>query len=193
MGKVVLFDVDGVVVNKPRQFSQCFSAEFGVPVADILPFFEDEFQLCLVGKADLKEVIKPYLEKWGWKKSVEELLEYWFECENYIDERVVGLIKAWRAKGIKCYMQSNQEKYRTEYMKNKMGLGQVADGIFSSAYLGARKPAEEFWQKVFDEIQPAQKEDVLVLDDDQENIESAKKFGFEAELYTGFENLEAKF
>jgi len=38
--------------------------------------FKNEFQPCLVGEADLKEQINPYLEKWGWKKSVDDFLEH---------------------------------------------------------------------------------------------------------------------
>jgi len=193
MIKAILFDGDGVVINKPMQFSECFEKDFNVPISEMLLFFKNEFQLCLTGKADLKEVIKPYLSKWNWEKSVDDLLDYWFKSENYIDSRVIDLIEKCHSKNIKCYIHSNQEKYRTDYMKETMGLNKVVDGMFSSAYLGVKKPEQEFWQKIFDEIQPALKEEVLVLDDDEENIISAKKFGFNAESYKDFDKLQEDF
>lgn len=54
----ILFDGDGIVVNKPLRFSDRFSKEYGVPMEKLLAFFENDFQPCLVGKADLKEVLR---------------------------------------------------------------------------------------------------------------------------------------
>lgn len=190
MIKAILIDGDGVIINKPMQFSQHLAKDFKVPLEGILPFFRNEFQLCLVGKADLKEAIKPYLDKWNWTKSVDDLLEYWFKNENYIDERITNWITECRSRGIQCYMHSNQEKYRTDYMINVMGLNKFVDGIFSSAYLGVKKPEQRFWQKVFDKIQPVSKDEVVVWDDDEENVASAKEFGFKAEFYTDFGNFK---
>ncbi len=78
MIKIVVFDVDGIVIRREMYFSQRFSREFGVPIEEILPFFENEFQLCLTGKADLKKEISKYFGRWGWKKSIDELFSYWF-------------------------------------------------------------------------------------------------------------------
>ena len=118
MIKIFLFDADGVVIIPSERFSDRFSREFNVDYEEkIPPFFENDFEPCLTGRADLKEIIKPYLKRWGWKKSVDELLEYWFENENHIDERVIEVIKKLRAIGIKCYLATNQEKYRTQYLR----------------------------------------------------------------------------
>jgi len=192
MIKAILFDGDGVIINKPMQFSQHLVKDLNASMDDILPFFKNEFQLCLVGKADLKEVVQPYLKKWNWTKSVDELLEYWFNNENYIDGRITSAISEYRSQGVKCYMHSNQEKYRTDYMKEVMGLGKFVEDIYSSAYLGVKKPDPQFWQTVLDKIQPLSKEEVLVWDDDEENIESAKAFGFKAEFYTGYDSFVEK-
>lgn len=191
MIKAILFDGDGMIINKPMVFSARFSRDFDIPMDDILPFFQGEFQQCLVGKADLKEVIMPYLTKWKWNKSVDELLEYWFQNENYIDNRMVSDIKEYRARGIKCYLHSNQEKYRTDFMRDIMGFGDLVDGIFSSAYLGVKKPQGQFWDAILDNINLS-KPDVLVWDDDEENVKSAREYGLAAELYTEHDTFKHK-
>ena len=183
----MLLDGDGIVINKPMRFSQNFSKDYNIPLDLILPFFDNEFQLCLIGKADLKEVVKPYLMKWNWNGSVEEFLDYWFRSENYVDNRIIDKISEYRLLGIRCYIHSNQEKYRTEYMKGVMGLDKIVDGIFSAAYLGTKKPNQNFWQEIFSRIQPAKKDEVLVWDDSQENVVSASDFGFNSELYTNYD------
>jgi putative hydrolase of the HAD superfamily len=73
--RVVIFDVDGVLVNAER-FSERFSREHGVAPARIGPFFEREFVDCLIGKADLKDIIEPYLSAWGWTDGVDAFLAY---------------------------------------------------------------------------------------------------------------------
>lgn len=81
MIKVVLFDVDGVVVTGPM-FSDRYIAEFGIALEDMTPFFENEFQECLVGKPDLKTELRKYVKKWRWEKSVDELVGYWLSKDE---------------------------------------------------------------------------------------------------------------
>ena len=50
-----------MVIEREMRFSQRFSDEFDVPFEKIIPFFKNEFQLCLIGKADLKKELKKYL------------------------------------------------------------------------------------------------------------------------------------
>jgi len=119
MIKVVLFDVDGVIVNA-EMWSKQLANDYGINPSIIDTFFKKEFQNCLIGKADLKVSISPYLKKWGWDKSVDDLLEYWFKSEHKIFEPLIIYIQNLRTKGIKCYLATNQEKYRTEYMLDQM-------------------------------------------------------------------------
>lgn len=58
--KAVLFDIDGVILEK-NPFSKRLSQKFNVPMEKISPFFQQEFKLCSVGRADLKEEVKKYL------------------------------------------------------------------------------------------------------------------------------------
>lgn len=192
MVKALLFDADHVVINKPTLWSQRLMEDYGIPANVVLPFFQNEFQACLVGRADLKEELKKYIFTWGWKKSVDELLVYWFNSEHYVDERVIDKINGYRNKGIVSYLATDQEKYRTEYIRNEMGLGSVFGAIFSSAYIGAKKSEQGFWKTVVSELAPLSKENLLLWDDDSKNIESAGTFGLVSELYTSYDDFSDK-
>lgn len=187
MIKAILFDIDGMVNKRVEYFSRKYSREFGVAYDEMGPFFENEFILCEIGKADLKTELPKYLAKWKWDKSVDEFLEYWFKNETDLDKEMLNSIQNLRNKGTKCFLQTRNEKYRTEYLWNTMGLKNHFDGMFSSAYLGSMKPQVGFWNAIYQQLLEFKKDEILVWDDKAENVESAKKFGFQAKLFTGEE------
>jgi len=186
--RAILFDVDGVIV-RAEQFSKQYQKKFGISNDEMLPFFKGAFQDCIVGKADLKEELKLWLEKWRWTGTVEEFLQFWFKSENQVDERIIEEIKWFKRIGIKCYLATKQEKYRIKYMKKEMNFEDIFDGIFSSAELGVKKPNPEFFQKVLDRI-GFEAETVLFFDDEQDNIDGAESLGIKSLLYTDFEKFE---
>jgi putative hydrolase of the HAD superfamily len=191
MIKVVLLDADNVVVNKKEVFSKILARDLGLNYEqEVLPFFVGVFKPCVVGKADLQEILPPFLEKWGWQKSVEEFLNYWFKSENYIDQKMIATVGTLKKKGIKCYLATNQEKYRTNFMKEEMGFSSIFDGIFSSSEIGFKKPYPEFYQHVLKHLDGVVADEVIFWDDDEENVEGAKQVGIKACVYKDFSDFQ---
>ncbi|MBI2427013.1 MAG: HAD-IA family hydrolase [Candidatus Kerfeldbacteria bacterium] len=188
----VLFDMDGMVVLLDEIFSDRLSRDYDVPMAKILPFFENEFQDCLVGRADLKHELAKYTARWGWEKSVDDLVVYWFQTQSTRDERMIESVQRLRARGIRCSIQTNNERYRVEHLAKTLGLRDVFDDIFASYDLGCAKPSQEFWRLIHDRLGQPTKTEMLVWDDDPENVESARRFGFHAELYTDVDSYSQK-
>ena len=191
MIKAVLFDADGVVVTPEKIFSQRMHEEYGVPKEDLEDFFHGEFQQCLVGKSDLRDLLRGKIEGWNWRGTIDELMDYWFSNESKTDERVLGIVKQLREKGVKCYLATNQEKYRTEYFRNQMKLGERFDGIFSSAYVGYKKEQPEFFKHVIESLD-VKPEEIALWDDSKDHIESARDLGIQAYLYMDFENFKTQ-
>lgn len=192
MIKVIIFDADGVLVHGKRKFDVTLAEKHGISLEKTYPFFTGPFQKCLVGDADLKKVILPYLKKWGWDRGVDVLLDYWFSLESRTDKELIQYIKKMRQKGIKCLLATNNEKYRFQYMMDKMGLMNVFDKTYSSAHLGHKKPDQKFFEKIYKELKNMRKKEILFIDDSVENIKGAKKFGIHVELYTSMQNLKKK-
>lgn len=189
MIKAIIFDADGVLVHREKYFSELLEEEYGVPLNKSLEFFNGEFVDCLVGKKDLKKILPKYLKDWGWEKSLEELLTYWFERESKRDEELMDYIAKLHNKGIKIYIGTNNEKYRTEYLRDKMGLGQIAHKVYGSGHVGYAKPDHNFFKFILDD-QGLKKTEVLFWDDDEENVQAAKEFGIKAEVYKEFEEFK---
>lgn len=191
MTKVLIMDADGVLINKGEVFSVILAREYKVNPEKLREFFTGKFQDCLVGKADLKESVAPYLPDFGWPGTVDEFLDYWFKAEHYLNEELIEYIKRLRQQGTTVVLATNQEKYRTQYMLEHMGFADVFENVYSSAHLGLKKPAVEFFSKVVDDL-GCQKDEVLFWDDDQQNIDGAKEYGINAEFYTDYDSFLGK-
>ena len=190
--KAVIFDADGVVINSPDYFSVQYEKEFGVSDDVIQPFFNGKFQDCLMGKADLKEELKPLLNDWKWQRTVDELLEYWFKAEHYIDERIVNKVEILRKKGIECYLAALQEKYRAEYIRKEMGFEKIFDKNYFSSEIGYKKPDKKFFEFIFNDLNIKEKiepQEIIFWDDKESNVISAKELGWQGYLYKNFEDF----
>ncbi|MEI6864219.1 MAG: HAD-IA family hydrolase [Candidatus Adlerbacteria bacterium] len=189
MKKVILFDADGVVIKKRKEFfSDTFVREQGVSSEGINSFFKNRFHACQIGKADIKEELEPLLPAWGWDKSVEEYLDYWFTTDVILDDEVLGFVEECRGKGIKCYLATDQEKYRAIYFREQIGLDKYFDGCFFSYELGATKSQSEFFKKVLEKLNVSAS-DVAYTDDDQKNVDVAQSLGIASHFFTDIENL----
>jgi len=87
-------------------------------------FFNGEFQNCLIGKADLKKVVKKYLKNWGWQKSVNDLLKEWFQAGHNIDKELADYINSLRKKGIRVYLNNQPRKIQNTIYVGQNGLYQ---------------------------------------------------------------------
>jgi putative hydrolase of the HAD superfamily len=189
MIKAILLDCDGPVIKRDKYFSQrLLDLGIKLDVNKIQDFFHKEFLLCETGKADLKQELAKRIKEWGWEKSLDELLDFWFSGEAVTDPKMIESIESLRQQGIMCYLITDQEKYRTEYLREIVGLKQHFDGIYSSCDVGYLKREKEYWEKVYQSLLQYPKREILAWDDDQRSIDAARQFGFKAGLYTNFEN-----
>jgi putative hydrolase of the HAD superfamily len=179
--KIYMFDADGVVIQS-QMFSHKYAQEFDINISELDNFFQTDFQACLVGKSDLKIVIKPWLKKWNWSKSVDEFLDYWFKAEHQINIDLIESIKELRKNNIQCVLATNQEKYRLEYMKKEMDFETIFDKIYSSNFIGFKKPAIQYYSYILTDLN-VNPSSITFYDDRQENIESAKLLGINSYLY----------
>ncbi|MEK7574668.1 MAG: HAD-IA family hydrolase [Patescibacteria group bacterium] len=187
MIRAVIFDADGMVVKGVR-FSDRLARDYGIPTEKTADFFKNVFPDTVLGKTDLKEVLLPYMKEWGWKGTLDELLHFWFAGEHSLDERFVEPIKKLKHNGVRCYLATNQEKYRLEYFAKDLGLAKLFDGIISSNIVGFKKPQREYFEYIL-KVTGCGPEEILFWDDRPVNIEQAFEFGFHAHLYENFEKF----
>jgi len=192
MIKSMLFDADGVVVDA-KMFSIQYQKEHDVSNDEMLPFFKGDFQKCVVGQSDLMDEIEPWLTKWKWDGTAEEFLQYWFTAEHSVDEQVVEIIKELKENGIKCYLATNQEKYRAQYLEKQMGFGTLFDDMFLSSNIGHKKPERAYYEFILNEMKNKhniEPQEIMFFDDAQENVDVAKELGIDSYFYKDFEEFQ---
>jgi putative hydrolase of the HAD superfamily len=187
--KAVCFDADGVVVNPQMQFSRHLAQAHGISPAMTRSFFDGVFNDCLVGKANLKEVLPVFLRDWGWQGSVDEFVNTWLITDHVVDVRLVTAIQGLRRSGIICCLTTSQEHHRAEYMKAEMGFQDAFEHLFFSCEIGWQKPHSTYYQHIEKALNLA-KESILFWDDSCLNVEAARKCGWNAEVYVGYDEFE---
>ena len=91
----ILFDVDGVLIHTETWSSEYLKRNH-LPSDTMKDFFSGIFRECTIGKADLKDILPPFLEKWGYRGNVDEYLKEWFDFENSPDAELMKEIQKLR-------------------------------------------------------------------------------------------------
>ncbi len=189
--KIILFDIDNVLIRPPRYFSEELEEQGHKDAVEHLKsfFLNEDWRKCKEGKADPFKLVAPYLKKFGWKKSAKEFfLQHAQFGEKYLDKNFISNIKKLKEKGIKCYLCTDQAKYKAEYLLNDMGFKDIFYKHFISHSIGYRKCHDEFWVYVLKELKKEFKDldvnEIVYFDDSQDNVDLALKFGIKGFVFT---------
>ncbi|MEX2393968.1 MAG: HAD-IA family hydrolase [Actinomycetota bacterium] len=178
--ETVVLDVDGVLV-RDGMFAALLE-ERGLTREATGFFHGGPFAECVLGKADLRESISPFLSDWGWSDPVDDLLRLWFEADSAVNAEILDVVSHLRGSGLGCYVASTQESHRADYLTDALGFGRLFDGLFFSCHLGMKKPDEAFYVGVAERI-GSPPERILFLDDHQVNVDGARVVGWNAEIH----------
>ena len=187
MSTYLLFDTDWVLIQSPM-WSDEYSRRTWLDPLIMKPFFAWIFQECTIGKADLREVILPYLKEWRWDRTVDEYLQAWFDFENQPDTVLLAKIQELRTSWIQCHIATNQEKYRLKYLKKEMHFESLFDSIFCSAEMGLKKPEKAYYESIINTLR-VDPSDIIYYDDAVENVESARKLGIRTVHYRSIDDF----
>lgn len=182
----LIFDADGVVIHPEETFWAFYQRAKGIAWEKMTPFYSWVFQECIVWKADLKNVLPPWLDEWEWDGSVDAFLEAWFTYENVLDKHIIHMISGIRKSGVPCYLATNQESYRACYIREIMQLVGIFDDLFISCEIKKRKPENVFFKHILEHIHlPASS--VLFIDDSLRFIKAAKECWMQTYHYTEYD------
>lgn len=187
--KAILFDFDGVLIKLPHFFSKELALKGYENAEETLDaYYYENIHLTNEGKADHKDLIAPYLKKFGWEYSADEYLQQQFRFEHeYLDKDMIGIVGQLSEQGVKCCLATDQEKNRAQYLLESMNFKTIFEFHFISCFIGGRKCHGHFWEYVIKELRSApagiDPDEIAFFDDLQENIDTALQFGVKAFLF----------
>lgn len=188
----LLFDLDGVIITYQNNFAQTYSDEFGIPADAIYQFFSEDYYRCAIGQRDLLEALESYITPWHWTGDAQSLAQYWFDCQNTVDHRMLDLIQQARACGHECSIASDQDHLRTQYIRGLLDVDSIFTTCFFSCDVGATKTEATFFEHVLDSLR-CEAHEIYFWDDNPKNVHAAEQAGLHAELYTRFDGFRRSF
>lgn len=189
MIKAIIYDADGMVVIPPKMFSEYFCDLQHLSPDLVIPFFTHEFKDCLRGQRDLKTALKPYLLKWRWTKSIDDLLKLWFDYENCLNQPLLDSLHTLRQPSLICVLATNQEKYRLEYLRQQIHLADYFHHLYCSCEIGHLKPTSEFFDFVIKDLN-LPKNEIMFWDDRLSYVQAAQEYGFISHQYRSFDQYQ---
>lgn len=176
--RAVLLDADGVAQVNPSGWLDSLRAI--VDRGRGGEFTEDLFateKAAMVGDRDFREVVREVAERWHVAERVDDLLQHWRRVE--VVTATLELVGDLRARGVRCYLVSNQNAFRAAFMQDALGYRRVFDGAFYSCDLGVLKSSERFFEQVLEQV-GLPREDVVLVDDNEEYVAVARRCGLGA-------------
>lgn len=196
--KIILFDVDGVLICLPNYFTKELENKGYAGAEEVMnPFYRGEINWAYTeGRSDAREMVGPYLEKFGWKGTAQEYFDEQFQFERrFLDQDLIALVVNLKNQDVLCCLATDQEKYRAKFLMDEMDFKNIFDKYYFSCEIGKRKCADEFWKYVLwdaeKDLPGIQPWEIVYFDDIQKNIEIASSFGIQSFLFTDklqFEN-----
>lgn len=182
MIKAIFSDINGVMFTQSVRFSVRYSQKYNIAIETLNEFLDGDFDLCLTGKADLKEELAKYLDLWQWKGSVNELLKFWFGEDDTPNLKFLKTLKHFKDHGLKLYLATQNEKYRTEKYLNLLKPYLPYDGLLSTYLIGYKKSNPLYLTNCLNKCD-LKADEVIFIDNNQKAIEAAKSLSVQTILF----------
>ena len=185
--KAIMVDVDGVLITHPNAggWSANLENDLGISPASLHEvFFRRHWDDVVHGRAALRDRLALALAELAPSVSPATLIEYWFDNDAHIDERLLAELQLLRQAGFELHLATVQEHERAAYLWDRLALRDRFDGMHYAASLGCSKPDHAFYRAVEAavDIEP---EAIFFIDDKIDNVVAAKECGWTAALWTG--------
>jgi putative hydrolase of the HAD superfamily len=184
--KIFLFDIDGVLIRLSESYRKVLERRGFKNASRILEdFFRGpEYKDCVAGRRDPLKSVEPFLLQMGWERSSREFFKEEFAYDGrFLDKDFLQIIQGLRRKGHRCFLATDQDEFRREFLLNELLLRDCFDGWFVSSLIGHRKVEKQFWEFVLNSfVGKALKKEpgsVLFADDLRDNLIVAGNHGIE--------------
>jgi putative hydrolase of the HAD superfamily len=106
-------------------------------------------------------------------------MEEWFEIDYQPKDEALAMVADLRGRGSLCYVASNQEQYRADYLSTRLEIRRRFDGALFSYRVGHRKPSPPFMSALDDYVSRKPHGGFVLVDDNAEVRSRAGERGWQ--------------
>lgn len=189
--KVLLTDMDGVLRNFPREHSQSAEQELGLEAGSLLAaaFQKKHLDLVITGGLTDEEWRLRIIEELSVGRDrarVVEVIDRWTEFPGELDSEVCEIYRKLRSTRQIALLTNATTKLNRDL--RVLGLGDLFHHVFNTCEIGFAKPDVRAFEFVLKTL-GCSASDVFFVDDRSENIEVARRLGFQFHLFKGHAGL----
>ncbi len=177
MIKLIIFDLDGVLIKSKQYFSDAFADKYKIDNKEVVVILKRILGMAGDKSGGTFSYWKPHLDEWGVNIIEKDFFDMWFDVENTkaVDE-VIQVYNNVKNQGYKVAILSDQFVERAKYMKETFDFVRNVDGVYLSGEIGMTKEDPRAFEKILNDFN-FKPEEVVFIDDDPENVKVAKVFG----------------
>ncbi len=186
MIKHIAFDCFGVLINIKGHFFDSVCTSVGLKMKDYKQAYEkyeNEFQKGNISESELWEIVF----------EINTDYSYWEKAFTELSEKSLDTVKLFKdlANNKSVGIFSNIEIPLIPCVESLLSTNTESIFKFYSCYEQIRKPEIEAFDKYSDYVS-VPKNEILFIDDNMENVDSAIRAGFKAHHYIGYDFLRAE-
>jgi HAD superfamily hydrolase (TIGR01509 family) len=180
-----LFDLGNVLISCDfEQGAEEIASQATRSSKEILEILDKENLICdfdqgVLSREEFSERITTLT---GWQGSIEELEALWQRMLKP-DHVMLGLLERLQLEGHPTYILSNINPFHTDYVRREFPLLTRTRGLIFSCECSLIKPDEEIFHHTAREL-GLDPPSTLFIDDRLENVEAARRVGFQALHHT---------
>lgn len=197
--KNIVLDFGGVLIDIDYHATINAFRELGIENFEALysqAQQEDLFNNFETGKISSQYFVNQLLDKIGMGVSPNEVVKAWNAMLGDIHRENIEAVEKIKAKGYNVYLLSNTNDIHIKVAFDRwkklsiIEANDLFDHIFLSQEVGMRKPDDEIFNLVLNELS-ASPEEVLFVDDSIQHIETANRLGIHTHLLADINSLSS--
>lgn len=197
--KNIVLDFGGVLIDIDYHATINAFRELGIENFEALysqAQQEDLFNNFETGKISSQYFVNQLLDKIGMGVSPNEVVKAWNAMLGDIHRENIEAVEKIKAKGYNVYLLSNTNDIHIKVAFDRwkklsiIEANDLFDHIFLSQEVGMRKPNDEIFNLVLNELS-ASPEEVLFVDDSIQHIETANRLGIHTHLLADINSLSS--
>ncbi|HLD05680.1 MAG TPA: HAD family phosphatase [Candidatus Nanoarchaeia archaeon] len=188
MIKTILFDFGGVLGSDADTIFLQVLESNGITQAEGECLWEEHWPNLKLGKCGVDEIWKGFEERYGRRVDVGKIRKE-YDAAISINAEVLGFARSLRDKGLRLAILANEAREWMQIKRQKGGLDQVFEKVYSSADIGLAKPDKRAYELVLREME-LKGEEVVFIDNMERNLVPAKDMGMRCIFFKGLLSLK---